>query len=326
MNKISQIGLVTLLLVVNLVIYSKLFQEFGVGEKGGLISIISSQSQWSFNFLEDKLGISTHNKFENSKLIPLVGRVLDGKSGDFYIYIESLVGEEKDHQGLAVREEEVVPSASLYKLFLMAAALKQVEKGNLKLDSQISASQSHLQDVLGGKEFGYEDIDSETIAYSLDEILTRIATISDNYAAIMLAEKIGWDRVQDLAEEIGAHKTTIKSPISTSAYDVAILLKRIYQKDFLSPESSEMMLNYLSKSKINNRIPAKLPKDLKIAHKTGELSRIRHDAGIVFLEGRPYLIVLMSQNLVGEDDGVETLAEVSKEVYDYFNSPVGKVQ
>src|SRR5690242_18950069 len=107
--------------------------------------------------------------------------------------------------------------------------------------------------------------------------MDRIARISDNYAAIMLAEKVGWDSVQAVADEIGAVRTTIKTPISTSADDAAILLEKIYIGQMVSFEASEQIIDLLTKAQANNRLPAKLPQGLNIAHKTGELSQVRND-------------------------------------------------
>jgi beta-lactamase class A len=189
------------------------------------------------------------------------------------------------------------------------------------METQISAKLSHLDGILGGRDFGYEEFDAdETIGHTVREALARVAAFSDNYAAILLAEKVGWDSIQQMADGVGATKTSIKNPIITSAEDVGLILEKLYKGEVVSLESSEQILDLLSKSQMNNRIPAKLPQDIRIAHKTGELSGVRNDAGIVFLDGNPYVIVEMSQNLTGEDEGVENLAEISKIVYDYYAS------
>ena len=196
------------------------------------------------------------------------------------------------------------------------------------MDSELSANKSHLENVFGGTDFGYEDAPDQ-IKYTVDEALTRVGRISDNFAAIMLAEKIGWDSIQQEADLLGASNTVIKSPISTSAGDIASFFKMLYQKKLGSENISNQLISYISLNQLNNRIPAGLPKGVRVVHKTGELSRVRHDGGIVYLTSevspgssevspRAYVIVMMSQNLKYEDDGVETLAQISKDVYEYF--------
>lgn len=258
---------------------------------------------------------------------------LEGKQGDYAVYVKDLKPEGK--RNVYINSDQVFEAASLYKLFLMVAAYEAVNKGEITLDTEISAKLSHLEGILGSVDYGYQHLSGDEVAtYTVRECLDRIARISDNYAAIMLAEKIGWDSAQEVANEIGALNTTIKTPISTSAEDVGLLLEKIYKQSLRSDdlkgeiasfEASEEIISLLTQAQINNRIPAKLPKSdpssglkLKIAHKTGELSQVRNDAGIVFLEGNPYVIVEMSKNLKYEDEGIENLAEISKIVFDYY--------
>lgn len=255
----------------------------------------------------------------SQSLTKIVSKDLEGKNGDYAIYIEDLT----DHEKFGLNENEIMPAASLYKLYLMAAVLEEVDRGQLTVDSQIYASKSHLEDVFGDTDFGYED-SPEEISYTVLEALQRVGRISDNFAAIMLAEKIGWDKVQTEANLLGASSTIIKNPISTDAVDTAKFFNLLFFKKVGSENISNQIIDLLSLSKINDRIPADLPDEVRVVHKTGELDGLRHDAGIVFLEGNPYLIVLMSQNLQYEDsDGVDTLAQISKDVYTYFSKKGG---
>lgn len=299
--------------------------------------------------------------FQSSGLSQVIQDQLKDSEGEYAVYIEHLQTEEK----YGFNEHTIFPAASLYKVFLIAAVLKEIElsaishqssdnnviptkagiqltensssTARLSLDTKISASKDHLTGVLGEVDYGYEDA-PETITYTVEEALQRVGRISDNFAAIMLAEKIGWDKVQDMVDSLGSTSTRIQSPISTTAADIGNLFKKLYRKEVVSAAVSEKVLELLALNQLNNRLPAKLPEDVKIVHKTGELSRVRHDGGIVYLSpsnstpeeslpvgappsgvfNRAYVIVLFSKNLQYEDDGVETLATISKDVYEYF--------
>lgn len=300
-------------------------------DKKPLVGDINLSKNWSFNY-------------QNSELNSIVKKELENQDGDYAIYIEDLSSTKE--QPVSINSTQLFPAGSLYKLFLMAAALEEEEKGNLKDDDVISSDIAHLKEVLGSQEFGYEDYDdSDQLKYSVGEILQRVATISDNYASIMLAEKISWDKVRAQAGKLGARSTIIKAPISTTADDIGLFFKKLYLKQVVSENVSDKIINLLSKSRLNDRIPEKLPEGLKIVHKTGELPRVRHDAGIVYLEdkkteeksqgdqeteeqkdigtdvseeAKAYVIVVMSKDLTGEDDGVAVLANISKVVYDYY--------
>lgn len=277
-----------------------------------LAKIEFKQYQYSFRKI---LGVDV--KAGDTELEELITDFLNGKQGDYAVFVKDLIPEGK--RNAYINSDGVFEAASLYKIFLMAATFEAISTGKMTLDTEISAKLSHLEAVLGSVDFGYQHLSGNEVAtYTVAECLDRIARISDNYAAIMLAEKVGWDDVQSFADNQGAINTTIKNPISTSAEDIGLMLEKLYKGEAVSFEASEQIIELLSKAQINNRIPAKLPKELKIAHKTGELASVRNDAGIVFLEGNPYVIVIMSQNLKGEDEGIENLAEISRIVYDYY--------
>lgn len=267
----------------------------------------SGPKQFSFEFL-------------NPELANIVQAKVSG--GEYAVVVKSLVSERDVY---SYNDTKPFPAGSLYKLFLMAEALDQIESGKIKSETKISTEVGHLKEVLGFGDFGYEGFsDGETITYTVDETLERIATISDNYAAVMLAEKVGWDNIQRQADQLGMKQTVIKDPITTSARDIALFFEKLYKKEVVSQAASGKITDLLSKSKINNRIPKLLPEGTKIAHKTGELPRIRHDSGIIFLDSTSevsaYILVMMSKDLQFEDDGIETQAQLSKEVYDYFKS------
>ena len=322
-------------------------QDSGEGETLG--------AKWSFNLFGDAPAVSPTPVpiKQDQKLVDLIKEKLPADNGTYSVIVKQLGSE--DHQAY-INSDQILPAASLYKLYLIATAYQEIEKGTIKEDTVITTTTDHLEQILGGEEFGYEEYEDDAISYTVDETLHRIAEISDNYAAIMLAEKLNWDTVRQYATNIGATHTTIKSPISTSASDIANFFDLLYQKKIVSPTSSDKIIDLLSGSRLNNRIPDQLPSSLKIAHKTGELAGVRHDAGIVFLpitpenekscnlykkQGidcscttdkenpanskyqcktrGPYLIVMMSNDVTYEDSAADTLSDISKVVFDYFN-------
>lgn len=264
------------------------------------------------------LGVEKKIK-EDNQLKTQINSFLQGKDGNYAVYVKDLKPEGR--RNVLINSNESYDAASLYKLYLMAATYMAIDRGEITMETEISAKLSHLEEVLGSVDYGYQHLSSDEVAtYTIRECLDRIARVSDNYAAIMLAEKVGWGKVQEAAELMGATNTSIKTPISTSAQDVGMLLEKIYKGEMVSFEQSDDMISFLAAAQVNNRIPALLPKEVKVAHKTGELSQVRNDAGIVFLQGNPYVIVMMSKDLKGEDEGIENLAQISKIVYDYYAS------
>lgn len=258
-------------------------------------------------------------EFKSNDLSEIVNENLPGNNGQYAVYIEDL----SDGENYSLRSLDSVTAASLYKLFLLAAALKEIEDGNLKLEGQLSISKQELIKNLGEDEFGIEDLPNQ-IEFSIQEALERVGRISDNFAAIMLGNKIGWEKVQQMVSDLGAKNTSIKDPIQTSAEDIALFFKKLYRKEIVSVKVSEELEKYLALNQFNDRIPAGVPKDTRVIHKTGELAGVRHDAGIVYLtnltnkSNKSYVIVLLSKDLQYEDEGVEALARISQRVYEYF--------
>ena len=78
------------------------------------------------------------------------------------------------------------------------------------------------------------------------------------------------------------------------------------------------MIRILLDQKFNEIIPAQLPQDVKVAHKTGSITGVQHDSGIVFLpDRRTYVLVLLSKNLTDPEAAVKSMATVSKMIYDH---------
>lgn len=253
--------------------------------------------------------------FGRSGLEEIIQNDLVDQKGYFAVYIENLASGET----FSLNANETFPAASLYKLFLLSAVLKEVESGKIRLDDTLTTNIQHLISVYGDVDFGYEN-QQGNVSYTVDEAMQRVGRISDNFASIILTERVGWEKAQEVAASIGAKNTYIKSPTTTTAQDIGLFMKKMYENDVVSPAVSRNLVEYLSLSQLNDRLPKYLPEGVKIVHKTGELSRLRHDAGIVYLEGQPYVIVLMSKDLQYEDAGRELLAKISKDVYEYFKN------
>lgn len=320
----TKLGLLVLILLSLVILIGKFYSTTS--------KVIKIDLGKSFNIIQDS---------DDKKLQGIIEKNYDPKNGDLAVYIETLDGKVK----FTLNETAKYPSASLYKLVLIAATLQEVELGRLKLESTLSASKQHLADVFGEVDFGYEEA-GDNISYSVDEALTRVGRISDNFAAIMLSEKVRQthtakgDPLAEIAQSLGMKNTTFGDNVQTSTEDTGTYYKALYRGEIVSKTVSDQIVDYLALSQISDRIPALLPKKIKVIHKTGELAGVRHDAGLVLVstldEDDPessssaklgkfvkaegdYIIVLMAKNIKLEDSSVETLAKISKDVFDYLS-------
>lgn len=103
---------------------------------------------------------------------------------------------------------------------------------------------------------------------------------------------------------------------TTTAYDLMVIFEKIATGEAVNPEASKAMTNILLDQTYNTIIPAKLPPNVKVAHKTGWITGLNHDSAIVFLpDGRSYVLVLLSKNLKDEKAAIETMASISEMIY-----------
>lgn len=91
--------------------------------------------------------------------------------------------------------------------------------------------------------------------------------------------------------------------------------------EIVDSTASQAMIKILLNQEFNEIIPARLPKEVKVAHKTGNITNVLHDSGIVFLpNGKKYVLVL-SKNLQKEEQAKKAMAEVSEMIYKYVTAP-----
>jgi beta-lactamase class A len=105
---------------------------------------------------------------------------------------------------------------------------------------------------------------------------------------------------------------------STTAFDLMLIFENMAQGKIVNQESCDGMIKILLDQKFNEIIPAKLPKNVKVAHKTGSITGVQHDSGIIFLpDGRKYVLVLLSKNLKDVNAGISAMANVSEMIHQY---------
>ena len=106
----------------------------------------------------------------------------------------------------------------------------------------------------------------------------------------------------------------------SSAKDCGVLLERIYNGTCVSSSYSRAMLNLLLRQTRRWKIPSGLPSGVKVANKTGELSDVENDAGIIYNDLNDLIIVFMSENVPQPGAAQSTIASLSRQIYDSYNS------
>lgn len=237
---------------------------------------------------------------------------LQGSYGTYAVAVKNL----KSGESYYLNENKVFSSGSLYKLWVMVTVFEQIEKNILNENEPLSQDVSELNSQFN---ISPEDADltEGEITLSVKDALEQMITISHNYAALMLIEKIKRLEVEDFLKKSGFESSTIGDNLQTTAKETALFFEKLYNGEFANPETTAKMTELLKKQTKNEKLPKYLPSEVTVAHKTGEIGSFSHDGGIVYTPNGDYIIVVLSEsdNPYGAE---ERIAQISKAVYEYF--------
>ncbi|OGR89470.1 MAG: hypothetical protein A2992_00040 [Elusimicrobia bacterium RIFCSPLOWO2_01_FULL_59_12] len=226
---------------------------------------------------------------------------------------------------VAINQDRVFPSASLIKLPILVAAYQAVEDGRASLSQPITL---HRRDRRGGS--GILKWAMPGTIFTLRELLEYMIIHSDNTAAEMVIQRLGFDYLRHTFDRLGLQDTEIHpdgfrltgrrvaEDNRTSPRDMAYLLEKIYHGGLVSRDASEDMLRILKHQKLRDRLPRFLPTGWQIAHKTGLLRRACHDVGIVFSPQGDYLICVLTSHQATYKNAKRFIASLGRITYDYY--------
>lgn len=273
--------------------------------------------------------LSSITPIEESPLGDLVREQLSGTTGSYGVVILNL----KTNESAFINEHTTFKTGSLYKLWVMATTFEQIKAGKLKETDLLSQDINVLHNKFGlaspsaqtstqpsDAPIPTQDPEANKITMSVSQALEKMITISDNYAALLLTERIRLINLSSFLDKNGFSESMVGikggDPI-TSSYDMALFLKKLYKGELADKEYTEKMLTLLKRQRLNGKLPKYLPKGTVIAHKTGELDEFTHDVGIVYIPSGDYIIVALSESN-SRYQAEERISLVSQVVYKYF--------
>lgn len=256
--------------------------------------------------------ISTQPPPVTPPLQTVVENAMSDATGKYAIAIKNLKTGEAYHQN----EHETYDTGSLYKLWVMSVAYEQIKKGDLAEDEVLSQDVAILNQKFGISA-GDAELTDGTIALTVNEAITQMISISHNYASLLLSERVKNSALSQFLQKEDLKESRINPPKTTAA-DLAIFFEKLYQGKLVDAESSNKMQEILKKQELNDGIPKYLPKEIKVAHKTGDIDWSKHDAGIVYAPKGDYIFIMLSES-DSPSGAQERIALVSQAVYQYFN-------
>ncbi|WP_234733838.1 serine hydrolase [Tellurirhabdus bombi] len=238
-------------------------------------------------------------------------------------------------QQLLIRENETFHAASTMKTPVLIEVYKQAAEKRLALTDSILIKNT-FRSIVDGSPFTLGSAaDSETKLYDrigqkipLSTLVYEMIIMSSNLATNLVIELVDAKKVTQTMRDLGAATIQVRRGVedskafaqglnnTTTAYDLLVIFEKIATGKAVSPEASQAMTGILLDQHFNSIIPANLPKEVRVAHKTGSITGVHHDSGFVILpDGRQYVLALLSKDLKNDSAATKAMASVSELIY-----------
>jgi len=225
-------------------------------------------------------------------------------------------------------------AASTMKMAVLLGVFRQIVRGELSLESQVHV-RNRFTSIVNRETFMLDlDRDADPNVYghlgktlTVRELSYQMITTSSNLATNLLVDVIGIDTIQYALDELAIDGVKVLRGVEDqAAFEAGLnnevtangllkLLRLIADGKAYSKSASDEMLKIMLDQQYRSGIPAGLPKAARVAHKTGNISTVHHDAGIVYLEGRkPYVLVILTQ-FSAEKGRSTAVADVSRDIF-----------
>jgi beta-lactamase class A len=275
------------------------------------------------------------NSIDPKVVAAIQDRVAKSGGADVGIAFETLDG----RLAWSSRGDDVFHAASTMKIPVMIELFRQVREGKVKLSDPLPIK-NEFHSLVDGSVFTLKpDDDSETDLYkaigqtrTLDQLCDLMVTVSSNFATNLLIQKLGIENIRATVASLHADGMDIKRGVedqkafdkglnnTTTAHGLATLLVAIANGKAVDADSSAKMVEILERQKFNEGIPAGVPVNIRVAHKTGEITKIHHDAGIVYAE-RPFVIVVLVRGIEDFKQSSALIADVTRDLYQASQAP-----
>lgn len=238
---------------------------------------------------------------------------------------------------LAINADSSFHAASTMKVPVLIELFRRQDAGLLDVDSSM-VLRNEFRSVFDGSTYSLPNTsDSDSSLYAqvggavpLRELARVMIVRSSNLATNVLIDTLGAAAIQATTDSLGASGMRVLRGVedlkafeagmsnTTTARALATLFLAIEEGRAASPAATEQMLEILLAQELNRQIPAGLPPGTRVAHKTGSITRIMHDAGIIYPEGgEPYVLAILTGGIDDEDLARALAADLTRQIHDY---------
>ena len=230
-------------------------------------------------------------------------------------------------------------AASTMKVPVMIELFRQARAGRVRLDEPLQI-RNEFASIVDGSPYALnvgDDSDADVYkrigqTMTLLELCEPMITVSSNFAANLLIQRLGAPSIQQTVRDLGADGMIVRRGVedskafakglnnSTTARALMVLMERIGRLEAVDAEASRTMLEILKRQHFNDGIPAGLPTGTPVAHKTGSITKIHHDAAIV-LAPRPFILVVLVRGIEDLKQSAALIAKIARVLYEEAQAP-----
>ena len=238
---------------------------------------------------------------------------------------------------LFINADSIMHAASTMKVPVMMRLYREADQNALSLDRKILLINQFASIVDGSRYSLDSTVDGDTSMYhsigdsvSVRDLIRHMITRSSNLATNTLIAFANADSVNAMMRSLGATRMSVLRGVedqkafdaklnnTATARDLATLLRVLETGHSASPRATSEMRTVLMAQEFNEKIPAGLPPGTRVAHKTGDITAIAHDAAIVYPAGRaPYILVVLTKGIEPEARADSLIADISRDVYSH---------
>jgi beta-lactamase class A len=266
---------------------------------------------------------------------PEVERLIQKSGAEVAVAARTVDGGET----LLIRPDDAFHAASTMKVPVMIELFAQARQGRLRLDDPLPVRNAFAS-IVDGSAYSLdpaEDSDQEVYrslggSLTLRQLCEAMITVSSNLATNLLIEKLGVESIRQRVRALGADGMSVLRGVedgkafraglvnTTTARGLLVLLEALAAGNAVGPQADREMVEILKRQRFGAAIPAGLPPGTPVAHKTGTITKIHHDAAIVYA-ARPYVLVVLVRGIEEEKESAALIAGITRVIHRAVETP-----
>jgi beta-lactamase class A len=259
-----------------------------------------------------------------------IQKIIAASGAEVAVAMKTLDGRDE----IRIDPDKPFHAASTMKVPIMIELFRQAEAGTLSLDEPLPV-RNEFHSIVDGSVYQLSvDDDSDGDVYkavgktmTLRQLCDAMITVSSNFAANLLIERVGAVNVRKTVDRLGANGMVVLRGVedqkafdkglnnTTTAGALAVLMEKLARGEAVSGKADAEMVAILKRQKFRDAIPSGVPEGIEVAHKTGNITKIHHDAAIVY-GPRPYVLVLLVRGIQEQKVSGPLMASISREIWD----------